>query len=149
MIPLSIRQNRINYTSGSGQTLTMFGAVVIRTNGMNNYLLSMELNKNSPLITNLSIKKWPLFSKKTYKFLNSLNNETILNVDCEYTIGNTEEIEIVDYKYNLSLITEKCKNEKISFENKYWIDEKGFIWKSVQWLGKKNIAQISIINPPM
>ena len=47
MLPLSTRDGYVNYTSGSGQIITMKGAVV-RTNGMNNHLLSMETNENSP-----------------------------------------------------------------------------------------------------
>ena len=29
----------------------------------------------------------------------------------------------------------------------FWVDKHGFIWKSFQWIGKGNYAEISIIKP--
>mgnify|MGYP001318252814 CR=1 FL=1 len=147
MLPLSTRDGYVNYTSGSGQIITMKGAVVIRTNGMNNHLLSMETNENSPLIQKTPVDKWPLSGKREFKFLNSLNQQTIISFDCRFETGHKENIEIVEYKYNLTLVREKCKNNNKQIINMFWVGKHGFIWKSFPWIGEGNYAEISIIKP--
>ena len=58
MLPISRRDNYVNYWSGSGQSITMDGFIISKTNGINIDLLSVELNNNSPLLN----EKKPKFS---------------------------------------------------------------------------------------
>ena len=46
MLPISTRNNFINYTSGNGQSLTLYdGYSIIRENGFNFNLVSLESEK--------------------------------------------------------------------------------------------------------
>ena len=36
-------------------------------------------------------------------------------------------------------LIEKSKFEQYEFQNLYWLDDEGFIWKSKQWISPENI----------
>ena len=74
MLPLSQRNNYFNYSSGSGQLITINGFTVIKTNGININLLSVELPKESPLLNRMEPRFWPLEGKRKYSFLTHLKN---------------------------------------------------------------------------
>ena len=59
MIPISNRNNITNYISGDGKSLTMDGGLISKTNGMNNWLLSVETNRKSPFYELKEINHWP------------------------------------------------------------------------------------------
>jgi len=58
MLPLSQRNNYFNYSSGSGQLITINGFVVTKTNGINIDLLSVEVPKESPLLNRMDPRFW-------------------------------------------------------------------------------------------
>ena len=66
---------------------------------------------------------------------------------CQFEPLTKENIIVVQIEHNTTKIIEKCNNESLYIENIFWVDEKGFVWKSNQWIGFDNYAEISIINP--
>ena len=69
MLPLSQRDNYFNFSSGSGQLITMNGFVVTKTNGINIDLLSVEVSLKKPLLKKIEPRLWPLEGKRKYSFL--------------------------------------------------------------------------------
>ena len=43
MLPLSTRNGIVNYTSGSGQLITLHGSLITKTNGMDVNLISLQI----------------------------------------------------------------------------------------------------------
>ena len=64
-----------------------------------------------------------------------------------FKLHEKEEISIVEIDYNLIKITENCMGDLDSFENVYWVDDDGFVWKTKQWLRNEVYADISVIKP--
>ena len=60
------------------------------------------------MIQKTPVDKWPL-SGKEIKFLNSINQQTIISFDCRFETSHKENIEIVEYKYNLTLVRKNVK----------------------------------------
>ena len=147
MLPLSQRNNYFNYSSGSGQLITINGFTVIKTNGINIDLLSVEVPKESPLLNRMDPRFWPLEGKRKYSFLTHLNQIKNYSFSCIFQLHEKEKIIIVEIDYNLIKITENCKGDLNSFENVYWVDDDGFIWKTKQWLRNEVYADISVIKP--
>ena len=146
MLPLSIRDGFYNYSSGSGQSLTMKGAMILRTNGLNLGFISLKTNQN-PLFDQTPLTQWPKKQSKEYVFLRADFSSYTISFECNFIILKKEEITIVENKYFLTKILDKCSSKKTEFTNIYWVDETGFVWKSKQWISPKNIfAEISIIN---
>ena len=147
MLTISIRNNLLNYSSGSGQTLTMKGATITKTNGFNNFLISQKLNENNPLINPTNLDEWPEKGFREFKFLTPYNDKKLIKLECKFKYLVEENIVIVQKEHKTTKIIESCKNNSLSFENYFWADEKGFVWKSIQWIGFDNFAEISIIKP--
>ena len=147
MLPLSQRNNYFNYSSGSGQLITMNGFVVSKTNGINIELLSAEVPKESPLLNKIEPRFWPLKGNRKYSFLTHLNQIINYSFICEFKFLEKEKITIVEIDYNLLKITENCRGDLDSFENVYWVDDDGFVWKTKQWLRNEVYADISVIKP--
>ena len=147
MLPLSQRDNYFNYSSGSGQLITMNGFVVTKTNGINIDLLSVEVPKESPLLNKMEPRLWPLEGKRKYSYLTHLNQIENHSFSCVFKLHKKEKISIVEIDYNLIKITENCKGGLNSFENLYWVDDDGFVWKTKQWFRNKVYADISVIKP--
>ena len=147
MLPLSQRDNYFNYSSGSGQLITMNGFVVTKTNGINIDLLSVEVPKESPLLNKMEPRLWPLEGKRKYSFLTHLNQIKNHSFSCIFKLHEKEKISIVEIDYNLIKITENCKGGLNSFENVYWVDNDGFVWKTKQWFRNEVYADISVIKP--
>ena len=134
MLPLSQRNNYYNYSSGSGQLITIHGFNVTKTNGININLISSEINKDSPLIQVTDPKNWPINGYRKHSYLNHLNQIISYNYNCKFSTLMSEKIIIVELEYDLIKIIENCKSHENSFENIYWVDKMGIIWKSDQWL---------------
>ena len=147
MLPLSQRNNYFNYSSGSGQLITMNGFIVTKTNGINIDLLSVELPKQSPLLKRSEPRHWPLDGFRIHSFLTHLNEIKKHSFNCVFKILEKEKINIVGIDYDLTKVTEKCISDQNSFVNIYWVDINGFIWKSKQWLRNEVYANIAVIKP--
>ena len=146
MLPVSERENFVNYTSGSGQIITMNGAIISKTNGFNINLISVDLNIDSPLLFLKKPHEWPKESYRKYSYLTPLNSIKNFDFKCEFSIEKIEIVEIVEKKDNLYKLVENCFNSNYNFSNLYWADKSGFIWKSKQFLKKDIFADVYIIN---
>lgn len=138
MIPLTQRNGYYNYSSGSGQSITMHGAMVVKTNGFETYLLSNQI-ESGPFLIKTPLKNWPQVSSREYSFLKPDNSIETITFECKLNFVDLEEIVIVDKKHQTMQITENCKSKFEDFVNTYWVDEKGFVWKSKQWVSTKDI----------
>ena len=147
MLPISQRGNFVNYTSGSGQIITMNGAVITKTNGFNINLISVEINKNSPLLFLKRPENWQEKGYRTYSYVNSINQIYSETYECKLILKEKQEVFIVGTRYKLTNIEEQCIKEDKSFVNLYWVDDNGFVWQSNQRLKNKIFAFLTIIKP--
>ena len=138
MLPISKRYGYTNYITGLGQTINTQGSLISKTNGMNINLLSVETVPN-PFIIQRKKDEWPNFLKRTYSFLSPLNSTIHITLECKISIGGLEDILIIDLNLKLFKIKENCSGEQYEFQNLYWLDDEGFIWKSKQWISPENI----------
>ena len=147
MLPLSIRDNYLNYSSGSGQSLTIKGGMILKTNGLESGLISLDVT-DRPLLQETPILEWPLNQTKKYTFLKPDFSSYTITFQCDFIIKEKESVIIVEKNYILTEIQDVCKSKNYNFSNTYWVDETGFIWKSAQWISPKNIkALITVFNP--
>lgn len=127
-----------NYISGTGQSFTKNGFLLIRTNGFHAYLLSVEQDPSSPLMKQTELSKWPEMLKRKYTFLLSDHSSETIEFSCFINIKNEEKVSIHEKILNLVHVHEQCVSDKIQFSNIYWAEDNGFIWKSNQWISLSN-----------
>ena len=138
MVKATERDGYFNYLSGSGQTITTEGALITKTNGMNTHLISVLQNKESPIVVKLPINQWKT-QYREYSFLTSNSEVKSLKFECFYNIQKDEKIIIASQELIISKIVESCKSNDKEFENIYWADNTGYIWKSKQWISLSDI----------
>ena len=146
MLPLSTRNGIVNYTSGSGQLITLHGSLITKTNGMDVNLISLQIDPTNPLIQKEKIINW---SKekflKTYQYLTPTFSIETLKFECKFENFVKDTIFILE-EIVLTKVTEKCVNNEISFKNFYWVNKEGIVISSSQWLNKFNIvANIKVL----
>ena len=144
-LPMTSRNGYTNWTSGIGHLITMNGAIITKTNGMNAFLNSLEFNDFNPFNNKTNLQKLPKSLSKEYRFLEPTYQEKIIVVNCDLIFEKKENVVVLDNKLNLFKIIEKCYNEQLKFSSLYWMDENGFVWKSKQWLGNKVNAEITVL----
>ena len=139
MLPLSTRNGFRNYSSGSGQSLTLEGSLITKTNGFNLELISVVTEKNSPLVVQTKIDQWHKKETRKYIFLTPLNSSVTSKFICHIEFVEIEKKEILEHEMILNKFIENCENNDQKFTNLYWVDKEGFIWISKQWIGNPNI----------
>ena len=148
MLSISSRYGYTNYISGSGQAITMEGAAITKTNGFDNGLISLELSKNSPIIKLTDIENWPSYNERIYGFLTPSLSIRNFEFSCNIEIIQKEKVIILEYEYLLTKTREICEGVQFNFENLYWVDQKGFVWKSKQWISPEGVfADLKILKP--
>ena len=115
MLPLSTRNNFVNYTSGSGQLLTLNGSLISKTNGMDVNLISLYINPESPLIKKTDISNWTKDKfYKEYKFIKTTYMVETIKFECRFENFLIDEIFILE-ELSLTKVTEVCENKKYKF----------------------------------
>ncbi len=147
MLPISNRNGYTNFLSGSNQSITLHGTMITKTNGLNANLISLEMKLNSPLIKKTPLTKWPLTSSRKYTFITPDHRFRDVFVNCVLEFVKNEKITTLkNNSFSTSKYKEVCNNKNIYFENFYWADKEGFIWKSKQWISEKQVfANLTVL----
>lgn len=133
MILESILRGQYVWVSADGVYLVTKDGRIIRSSGLPNNLLRIESSSFS----------WEdiIYADQSYisyySFLNpSLNN---LKVKSSSRLAGTTIEDLVFEDKELRLIVENVVSETIGWnkENKFWVDETGFVWKSIQHISPK------------
>ncbi len=145
-LSMTSRDNFKNFTSGMGQIITMDGALISKTYGMNVFLNSLEIIDKNPFDNFTKITNIPDNIEKKYKFLLPTNTEKEILFKCEIKIHNEETITLLGKKFTLKKVIEDCFSKNQSHKNTYWMGDDGYVWKSRQWLSGDNIyADINVL----
>lgn len=121
------------WVSADGVYLLINNGKIIKTSGLSNNLKE----KISPLIS------WneDLYINKKFISYNSFNFPTLnnLKVTHTYTQKETDNIVLLNGTKELTLIEEEISSERVAWyeTNKYWLDDKNFVWKSVQHISPR------------
>jgi len=141
ILPISSRNNYINYISGQGQSLTIYDDYIIRTNGFNTNFISLENNK-----FNISKESSYLYdSKKIYSFVTPLYSIKKLHFNCNRRVNKSTTIMVMQKEVKVKLIEEVCSNSDKEFINLFWYDNQGYLWKTRQLISQENIFAETLV----
>ena len=131
MILESKQEGRSVWVTADGVYLVLKKGKIIETKGLPNNLTNMLLPS---YFQNEGLHA--INQKDTLTYYHSYDEPelTDLEVKASYQNMGLEKVSILDKDMELTLIHEKISNEYIGWNvlNKYWLDEKGFVWKSQQ-----------------
>jgi hypothetical protein len=107
------------YFTAGQQSITLKGSELTATRGFRHDLMARSVGGQT----------------RTYKYLDSENHLRKFVVNCETTSAGTEEIQVLDRKFNLRKFEEVCRNETKAFKNVKWVSASGKTRKATQWVG--------------
>ncbi len=133
MILENVNQEGNYWISADGVYLVIKNGRIIKTSGLPNNLkerLSSYNGWNEDIYDNQKFISYYSFSDPV------LNN---LRVESNYLLKQTEIIDLMFGPKELTLVEENIFSKEIAWSetNLYWIDNEGFVWKSVQNISPK------------
>ena len=135
LIILESKRNNIEtWVSADNVFFKMENGKIIETAGLSNNLIGYVRNESK--LFNPSNKR-----KQSFTAYYSYDDPELNNLEIKSILINKgkEELELLMGQKQLYLIEERLSNNYLNWKvtNKFWIDEKGFVWKSKQYLSTK------------
>ncbi len=132
MILESSENNRHTWVSADGVYLVTYKGRIIKTAGLQNNLTQLSM----PKISWSSVDKPQKF---TYYLSYDEPYLRDLKIEVEVTNQGQTLTKLFNREVKLNLVKEKFRNRYIGWEveNSYWVDDKGFVWKSKQFISPK------------
>ena len=131
----SKRGSKYTWVRADGIYIVIADGRIIQTAGLVNNLTNLV----DPFSGKNFLKEFD--QQEVYKYYQSYDKPLLKNMELEVTIKKEakESIDIYGNKMELQLYTETKVNKYIGWnsENKYWVDEDFFVWKSVQNISPK------------
>ena len=131
------KEGVLKWTSSNFVKVYTKNGLIVKAKGLDNELEIIDLDKNHPII-----KGFSEIDKKVFLSFYTFNNPKLfrLPVKTEISFLKEEEIIILGTAYKVKLYEEISLKNLISweFKNLYWVDESGYIVKSVQNFTPKN-----------
>lgn len=139
MILESINKNETNWISADNVYFRLNKGKIIQTSGLLNNLVRVESPHYSSDLTRRIEGEYYFY----YSYDKPKADNIRLTVSRE--IKQLENVNILGKEMKLLLVEEELINRYLGWKikNKYWIDEQGFAWKSIQTISPK-IPQIEI-----
>ena len=124
-----LRDSNETWISADGVYIVITNGKIIKTSGLLNNLTRSTL----PEISFGNMSKGQIYN---YSYYLSYENPDLNDLKLEVTMEkkDKEEISILGVKRDLILIEETLRNTFLGWtvKNSYWVDQDGFVWKSIQ-----------------
>lgn len=111
--------------------VTIEPGLLTSTRGYGGDILSSDVSQ----VTSALLSSAQTTSTRSMRFIDGENRDYSRTYTCEYSDSENAIIEIFDTRQRTRHIVERCRASDHSFENEYWIDSDGLLWRSVQFAG--------------
>ncbi|MEM1161544.1 MAG: YjbF family lipoprotein [Pseudomonadota bacterium] len=139
----------VSYQDANRRSVVLKGGMISGTRGFPFDLAAVKHQIDDPIAVQTPPDRWPPVLSRNYQYWLSGAADFQISVRCVLETVVREDIEIVEIRFPVVRIQERCANSRRSFTNTYWADpDSGFIWKSVQWVGPRaEPLTLEIIRP--
>lgn len=139
----------ITYQDLGRRSVVLRGGLLTATHGLGYNLSAIKQQADDPVAVPTPLADWPAGVTRSYEFSRIDLDDFIIAVECRYTRVANEVIEIVELQFPVVRMHERCRNNRRQFTNTYWVDPAtGFIWKSEQWIGPRQVLYtIEVLRP--
>jgi hypothetical protein len=117
-------------SDGVGVSMTDAG-LLVSTRGYGGDILSADVSE----VHRALLRPRAAFATRTMRFLDGQGRDFARSYACDYSSGGRQQVEIFERTYQLDQVVERCLASDHGFENLYWLDAGGTIWKSIQYAG--------------
>jgi hypothetical protein len=124
------------FASQLRQSLTLRGALVTATRGIERDMLSTRVFPGDPIAFQTPVKGWPKSARRVYFLPGNNPQGDAVDVTCSFFFGDEGEHTIVERTYPVVQVLESCQGDGVGFENAHLVDTRdGAVWRSRQWIG--------------
>lgn len=141
MNPVGRNGDHVTWGSAPGQGITYNRGVMTNTRGLGEDLMSSRIDAAVSAITSRNDADYT----RVHYYLGDLGQTTELRLNCALRRSGTEKVVVGDIDEAAVILKETCRKDEISFTNIYWVDGKGRVLKSSQWVGQR-IGSLAIQN---
>lgn len=115
-------------------SVLMRTGLILRTTGLGTDLYSVE----APAMLAVLERKGPVgAARRVHRTLDGANALVVEVFDCMISDQGAETISVLNRSFSTRHYTEACKSTSSAFENDYWLDTKGVLRLSRQWVGQE------------
>lgn len=129
-IELSRRGRIVTWASTDGVSVSITDGIVQATRGLGGDLMVADLREIGPALRNGAAG-----ALRVHRYVDG-ENETVARVFvCDVQDGGSARTDSFFGARTGRLTIEACSGPDLEFENRYWFDQSGRVFKSVQWIG--------------
>lgn len=141
MNPVGRNGDHVTWGSAPGQGITYQRGVMSNTRGLGEDLMSSRIDAAVSAITSRNDADYT----RLHYYLGDLGQTTELRLNCALRRSGTEKVVVGDIDEAAVILKESCRKDELAFTNIYWVDGKGRVLKSSQWVGQR-IGSLAIQN---
>ena len=115
-------------------SFTMRSGLIIQTKGLANDIYASD----APAVLALLERRGGVGpARRSIRRLDGANAQTVDVFECTISDLGSETLTILELSFNTRHFAESCKSADGSFTNDYWLDSKGILRASRQWIGQE------------
>ncbi|WP_176439104.1 YjbF family lipoprotein [Puniceibacterium sediminis] len=129
---LLVQQNGLRqiWQTQDGVTLTLESGILTETRGLGGDLMTTDLGR-----IGAAIRGEINTSARIHRYLNGEDHLEAKAFVCTYAIRPNVPVSTLAGNFNTLRVTEDCVGPEITFQNRYWLDGRGLMRKTRQWVG--------------
>jgi hypothetical protein len=117
------------FITADGITVTTRDGVLISSRGLGNDLMSAAVPSRAQISAGSGSHR------RVHDHLDGGDVTVRHAFDCTLAGAGSETVTVVGLSWPTRVVSESCTGDSGSFENRYWIDSRGIIRQSRQWVG--------------
>ncbi|WP_289044007.1 YjbF family lipoprotein [uncultured Aliiroseovarius sp.] len=141
MNPVGRNAGYVTWGSATGQGLTFRNGVLANTRGLGEDLMSSRIDRAVSAITSRGNASY----RREHVYLDGVGESQSLIVNCTLRRTKTERVALGAINADAAIMKESCLGDEVVFDNLYWVDGRGRILKSSQWVSQE-IGNLAIQN---
>lgn len=131
--PVTRNGTVVTWKTADRRSFSFDRGVLAGTRGFGDDLMSIDADPSIALVTSRRSGRVP----RVNYYLSGLGNSAALTLDCTVTVGGRVHLAVGEINTTTTHMVETCQRDGLSVENQYWVDGRGKILKSRQWVGQR------------
>ena len=114
----------------NGIQFTFDQGVLRSTRGLAGDLMSADISE-----VQSALRAGGTGAVRSHRYLNGEDQEIVRALVCDVTMAGREQIGVLTGTFSTRKVVETCTSSAETIENRYWIDTRGLLRRSQQWIG--------------
>ncbi|MCW1954578.1 MAG: YjbF family lipoprotein [Roseobacter sp.] len=131
---VSVNSAHSTWASTDRRTLSERHGIIVSSRGLGADLMAAQVSPSLALIRNAHSGR----ADRTHIYLDGENHEVIIRLSCQIKTHGTEVLSVGEIHSAVTVVSEDCTGDGVTFLNTYKVTSGGRIVQSRQWLGTEN-----------